>query len=72
MKLKALEYEFPAQTVENKKSREEEVERRKEYIAGFDNFLQVNSFFKRWESNTMFQIFMVQKSKGFELRTKDQ
>lgn len=69
MKLKALEHEFPAQTVKNKKSREEEVERRKEYIAGFDNLLQVNSFFKRWESNTMSQIFMVQKSKGFELRT---
>lgn len=49
MKLQALEYEFPAQTVGKKKSREEEAERRKEYIAGFDNLLQVNRLFTRWE-----------------------
>lgn len=49
MKLKAVEDEFPAQTVENKKSTEEEEKRRKEYIAGFDNLLQVNGFFTKWE-----------------------
>ena len=45
MKLEALEFEFPAQTVENEKSKEEEVERRKECAVGFVHLLQMNSFF---------------------------
>lgn len=49
MILQALEYEFPAQTMVNKKSRVEKAERRKEYVVGFDNLLQVNSFSTRWE-----------------------
>lgn len=54
MKLQALEYEFPTQTVENKKSREKEAERRKEYTAGFNNFLQSIGFLKGGNETLLF------------------
>lgn len=53
LNFKLLSMDFQTQTVENKKSREEEAEKRKEYIAGLDDSLQINSSFTRWEWNTV-------------------
>jgi len=49
VKLQALEFENPTQTVENKKLREGEAERRKECAMGFDHLLEISSFCKMWE-----------------------
>lgn len=49
MKLEALEFEFLAQTVENKKRRGREAERRKECAVGFGHLLAISSFCTMWE-----------------------